>query len=95
MQALSEYMRESHFVCLGDVVALQVKSTPLLGPMLTSAAEKASGGSAAEVRSIAFLKIFELTAHQDFNSHKADVRYPTPPPPPAGTCPSPSSSSRD
>eukprot|EP00892_Ulva_mutabilis_P012344 jgi/Ulvmu1/9482/UM052_0051.1 len=73
MTALSEYMRSTHFVCLGDVVALQLKTTPLLGPMLTSAAEKAGGGAAAEVRSLAFLKIFELTAHQDINAHKDDV----------------------
>lgn len=76
VQALSEYMRATHYVCLGDMIALKLKSTPLLGPMLTSAAEKAGGGSkaATEVEAVAFLKIFELSAHQEPLAHKADVR---------------------
>lgn len=80
VQALSEYMRVTHYVCLGDVIALKLKSTPLLGPMLTSAVEKAGGGgkAATEVETVAFLKIFELSAHQEPIAHKADVRPPPP-----------------
>lgn len=69
VQALDEYMLKPRFVCLGDVIALEVKQTPLLGPMQT--AESSESGEEATV---ALLKVVALTSHRDGPSHRGDVR---------------------
>ena len=69
VQALDEYMLKPRFVCLGDVIALEVKQTPLLGPMQT--AESSEG---SEEATVALLKVVALTSHRDGPSHRGDVR---------------------
>lgn len=58
-------MTKPRFVCLGDIIALPVHSTPLLGPLLTKPGPKASSQNPAEdpekSHYIVFLRVVELT----------------------------------
>jgi hypothetical protein len=69
-------MNTPHFVCLGDVIALEVESTPLLGPMQTDLND-----SDGKDRTVTFLKVVELTAHINWQAHRNDVRFVAPPHP--------------
>ena len=62
-------MSTPRYVCLGDIVALTVEETPILGPMQT-----ADGADAGPERRIAFLKVAELTASTDAQAHAKEVR---------------------
>jgi hypothetical protein len=72
VQALDEFMRQPRMVCLGDVVALEVKHTPVLGPMQTA---EGGGGEDGQETSLVFMKVIELTTHTEWEAHRLDVRF--------------------
>lgn len=65
LQALQDFMTRPRYVCLGDIIALPVHSTPLLGPVLTAPDAKATPVDTAEdpekTHSVVFLRVVELT----------------------------------
>ena len=66
MQALQEFMTKPRYVCLGDIIALSVHSTPLLGPVNTAADAAHCTNNSAESRdkihSVIYLRVVEMTS---------------------------------
>jgi hypothetical protein len=71
VQALKAYTRVQRFVCLGDVLAFEVESVPLLGIMQTG-----SASDSTLQRKLVYMKVVELSSNKDAASHEADVRTP-------------------
>jgi hypothetical protein len=65
LQALQDFMTRPRFVCLGDIIALPVHSTPLLGPVLTAPSAEVKSVTAADdpekVHTAVFLRVVEIS----------------------------------